>query len=777
MFRSVNKEADRIDAREKVTGRVKYAADITFGRQLTAKTVYSSYPHAKIIKIDTAEAEAVPGVAAVITAADIPGSNEMFGRFPVLAEKVVKHIGDGVAVVAAETPEAAEEGAAKVRVEYRELPAAETVEEALASGAVLVHDDAEGNIIENTHYPMYFGETGRGFSEAEVVLERSYSTHFVDQAYIEPEAVIALPDYYRYGIEIHGCIQNPYSIRQNVAAVVNMKIPQIKVIHSTIGGSFGGKDESVMLMAARLSILALKTNRPVKMVLTREESFLESCKRHPYISHYKIGAKKDGTLTAVEDLIYTQGGAYNNKAMFANWRGSVHAAGPYRVPHVKTDLYGVYTNTIYGGAYRGFSAPQIVFCNESLIDELAYELGMSPKELRLKNCVRPGDQIATGQILDPEKMPAPLYEMIEDVCSRSGFDEKWKRFPEENKTSGHLKRGIGMAITFRGTGLGGEGIDTAEARVIIEKDGSVNIQSDLTEMGQGMRTAHAQIVAEILGITLDRVTFLNTDTSVAMDGGPTVASRGTLAGGRAMMIASEELRQRLCQVAAFELHCREDEIISENNLFFQAGKRDNSIGFEKLIDSATMNFGHSLSAQGWHNPGPEELDHKTGLGNAYPSYIFGAAVSEITVDTDTGKIDVKKLTASYEVGRAINPQIVKGQLMGGLLQGIGFGIYEEIAFDKGYMKTLNYDDYLIPTIKDIPEFDITLYETDDHVGPFGAKGVGEIGVELGAPSVANALYHATGKRIRELPMNLEKVVLGKALGKHQGGETVCVEAI
>jgi CO/xanthine dehydrogenase Mo-binding subunit len=777
MFRSINKEAERIDAYEKVTGRVKYAADITFGNQLYAKTVYSSYPHAEITSIDPSEAEQVPGVVLIITAADVPGKNEMFGRFPVLAEREVKHIGDGVAVVAAETPEAAEEAAGKVKVAYRELPLAETAEDALAPGAVLVHEDAAGNIMENTHYPMYFGDVEKGFAEADVVLEQRYTTHYVDQAYIEPEAIIALPDYYRRGVEIHGCIQNPYSIRQNVAAVLNLKMSEVKVLQSTIGGSFGGKDESVMLMAARLSVIAVKTNRPVKMVLTREESFLESCKRHPCVSRYKVGAKKDGTLTAVEDIIYTVGGAYNNKAMFANWRGSVHAAGPYRVPHVKTDLYGVYTHTVYGGAYRGFSAPQIVFCNESLMDELAEELGLTPKEIRLKNCVRPGDQIATGQRLDPEKMPAPLYEMIEDVCKRAGFDAKWKQYREENKKPGTVKRGIGLAVTFRGTGLGGEGIDTADSRVTIEKDGSVTIQSGLTEMGQGMRTAHAQIVAEVLGISLDRITFLTTDTSATMDGGPTVASRGTLAGGRAMMIAAEKLRRRLAYVAAGMFGCGEDEIVHEDNMVFPAGKRGNAAALEQLIDTAAAGLGLSLSAVGWHNPGPEHLDHKTGQGNAYPSYIYGAAVTEIRVDTGTGKIDVEKLTAAYEIGRAINPQIVKGQLMGGLLQGIGFGIYEEIAFDGGYMKTLNYDDYLIPTVKDIPDFDIILYETDHRVGPFGAKGVGEIGVELAAPSIANALYNATGRRVRELPMNLEKVLLGKDLRRPKGGAAVCVDAI
>ncbi len=763
-YQVVNKPVNRVDAYEKVTGLVKYVGDVNFGHQLYAKTVYTQFPHAKIIKIDTSRAEALEGVAAVITARDVPASNSMFGRFPVLAEKVAKYIGDGLAVVAAETKAIAEAAAALVEVEYEELDGVWNVDEAV-DVKEKVHPELSDNEIEGTRFPMYMGDVDKGFADADMIIERTYRTQFADQAYIEPEVIIALPDPYRVGVEIHGSIQNPYSIRENVAKVLGYKLSQVRIVQGTIGGSFGGKDESVMMMAARCAILALKTKRAVKMVLTREECFSESCKRHAYRSHYKIGVKKDGTITAIQDTVWVQGGAYNNKAMFTNWRASVHAAGAYFCPNIKNDIAGVYSNTIYGGAYRGFSAPQLVFANESLMDEVAAELGMDPKAFRLKNCLKANDEIATGQILKPGMIEVPLGEMIEDTCRRADWDRKRKEFAEENKSSGPVKKGIGMSITYRGTGLGGEGIDTSGATVTIDKDGSVNIQSNMIEMGQGMRTVHAQIVAETLGVKMDRITFSTSDTSITMDGGPTVASRGTLAGGKAMLLAAQKLKDRMLKVAAEEWSVDAAELEMEGEVISHKAKKELEIGFDDLVVRCLQGLGITLSAQGWHTPGPEHLDHHTGRGNAYPSYIYGVAVSEISVDTDTGQISMDKVTLSYELGRAINPQQVEGQLIGGFMQGAGYGIMEDMESSKGYLLTKNFDDYMIPTSADVPEFDLKLFEVDDNIGPFGAKGVGEIGIELAAPSIANALKHATGKRVRELPLNLERVLIGRNLSK------------
>ncbi|MFW6409594.1 MAG: xanthine dehydrogenase family protein molybdopterin-binding subunit [Halanaerobiales bacterium] len=766
MYSEIKNSSNRVDGYEKVTGKAKFGEDLNFGNQLYAKTVYSEYPRAKIIEIDTSRAEAMEGVEIVITADDVPGDNEMFGRFPVLAEDEVKYIGDGVAVVAAKSKEIAEKAVRKVEVKYKKLPGVYNIDEA-KNNKELVHEDKEDNIIEHSHHHLRHGDVEKGFAEADVILERSYKTPFAEQAYIEPEVIVALPDPYRQGLEIHGSIQNPYSIRQNVASVLNLKLSEVKVIHSTIGGSFGGKDESVMMMAARSGVIALKTGRPVKMVLSREESMKESCKRHAYELNYKIGAKKDGTIVAIEDKIYTQGGPYNNKAMFANWRGSIHAAGPYNVEHIKTDYYGVYTNTIYGGAYRGFSAPQTVFGVESLIDELAAELDMSPREIRLKNVLKPGDEFATGQKFgsNPSDIPAPLKEMIEDTCQRADYDKKIKEYNEFNDDNSPFKKGIGIACTIRGAGLGGEGIDTAGATLTIDQDGSIHLQTDLTEMGQGMRTVHSQIAAETLGVSLNRFTFDNTDTSVVMDGGPTVASRGTLAGGQAVRLAGKKLLKRLHQVAAYKLGCEANKLISKDDKICHQNDENLNISFEKVVQAALEEKGLSLSAQGWYNPGPEELDEKTGKGNAYPTYVYGCAVTEITVDTATGKIDVDKITADYDIGTPVNPQQAKGQIYGGLMQGLGYGIIEDLKDKNGYLEVDNFDEFLIPGIKDIPEFDIKFYDSNDGFGPYGAKSVGELGIELVAPSINNAFFQATGRRIREIPLNLERSLLGRDLSK------------
>lgn len=766
MYNEIKKSSNRLDGYEKVTGKAKFGADLNFGNQLYAKTVYSEYPRAKIVEIDTEKAKEIKGVVEIITAKDIPGKNEMFGRFPVLAKDEVKYIGDGVAVVAAESKEIAKKAAKKIKVKYQELAGVYSIKESL-NKKKLVHEDKKDNIIEHSHHLMRAGNIEEGFEKADVIIERTYRTPFAEQAYIEPEVILAVPDPYRQGIEFHGSIQNPYNIRETVAPVLNLNLSQVKVIHSTIGGSFGGKDESMMLIAGRTGVIALKTGRPVKMVLSREESMKESCKRHSYELNYKIGAKKDGTILAIKDEVYTQGGPYNKQAMFANWRGSVHATGPYRIENVKTDYYGVYTNTIYGGAYRGFSAPQTVFGIESLIDELSEKLEISPKEIRLKNVLRPGDKFVTGQEFgsDSSEIPAPLLEMIKDTTRRAKYDKKIKEYNEFNKKNKKVKKGIGISTTLRGSGLGGEGIDTAGATIIIDQDGSINLHCGLTEMGQGMRTVHSQIAAETLGVSLDRFSFSNTDTSINMDGGPTVASRGTLAGGKAVILAGEKLLRRLHKVAAEKLGCEEQKLISNNDKIYHQNNKDIELSFEKTVKIALKEKGISLSAQGWYNPGPEEISEETGRGNAYPTYVYGCAVIEITVDTETGKVDANKITADYDIGTPINPQQAKGQLYGGLMQGLGYSIIEDLKDKKGYMDADNFDEFLIPSIKDMPEFDISFYESDDSFGPYGAKSVGELGIELVAPAIANAFAQATGKRLREIPINLERGLLGRDLSK------------
>lgn len=797
-YSHVGKEYQRVDAWEKVTGRARFGADTRFSGELTAKSLYSSMPRGKILNIDTSKAEALPGVAAVITAADVPGSNVLDGRFQVLAESEVKYIGDAIAAVAADSPKTAQKALKLIEYEIEPIPGVWNLEQADNNNIPPVHSDMPDNAMENTYLPLRKGNTADRMTQADHILERVYTVGFQEQAYIEPESITALPAQFHHGVEVYGCVQNPYTLRKSTAEALGLPQSHVRVVLTAIGGSFGGKDESTVLMASRCSILALKTGRPVRMDLSREECFLESCKRHPFQMEYVLGLQNDGTIPAIEAKVTCQGGPYNNKAQFSNWRAVIHTSGPYRIPNIRADVFGRYTNTIYGGAYRGFSGPQIQFGIETLIDEAAAYLKMNPKDFRLMNVYREGDTTSCGQLLKEGQISAPLGLMIRETCDRADFDRKWLEWPEHaeqvplsgsGRIPGNVKsvgsagseesekliqqtgedqsirRGIGLAVTYRGSGLGGEGLDTSSAMITICGDGSVMLFSGHTEMGQGMRTAHAQIAAEALGIDPRRIAFRHSDTSITLDGGPTVASRGTQSGGRAVLDAACRLKTRLITAASKKHELPEDRLDIIRDSLIDTGSGEFLCSFTELIDYCIYPLGTNLSAQGWYNPGLYHIDEETQQGDCYQTYTHGAAAAEITVDTVTGRISVDRITVSYELGTAINPQLAYGQFAGGLLQGVGYALFEEMHEHEGYLKTLNFDDYLIPTAMDIPQLDIKLYETENPEGPYGAKGIGEIGIELAAPAIGNAIFHATGKRLRDLPFSLERVVLGKSLEK------------
>jgi CO/xanthine dehydrogenase Mo-binding subunit len=750
-----SKPLPRSDARAKVTGKALYGNDCNLYHQLYAKTVYSSYPNALIESIDCTEAYNVPGVVAVITAQDLPNDPIMFGRFPVLAKDEVKFIGDGLAVVAAETFEAASYAARLVKVNYKKiLPPILDIASALETGKDKVHNDKGDNIIEESQYHLIHGEVGQAFSKASLVLERTYQTGFVDNGYIEPESILASYDPNAKVMTIQGSIQNPYSVRSSVAGVLGWPLNLVRVIQSTIGGSYGGKDESAMILAARAAILVLKTGRPVKMTMGRDESLLASSKRHPFTSSYRIALSPEGEMLAIQSNHEVLGGPYNKQARYANWRASIHAAGPYRIANVHTTIEALYSHTLYGGAYRGFSAPQITFAFESLADECAEALQMNPHHFRLQNCLKPFDLLPTGQVLKPNRFPANLAQLIEAVCEKTSFDEKWKQ-NKENQDKGEILSGIGLSVSFRGAGLGGEGIDTGSASLTIDLDGYVQLSTGFTEMGQGVSTTICQVAAEELGIDLQYINWGTTDTSANMDAGPTVASRGLVSGGNAVRNATTQLKERIATALFTDLNCLPADIEFRDN-YLWVGK-NKKLSFKEAVALCLGKKGLSLSCVGWTSLGSHGFDPASGKGEAYPSYLWGATVAEVVVDTGLGTIQVKHLTSAVELGKAINPQIVRGQLIGASVQGLGYALMEEIDCQDGYLHTKNLDDYLMPGALDVPPIDILLFETDDKVGPYGAKGIGEFGVEMVAPAIANAYANATGKRIRELPLKAERI--------------------
>ena len=751
----IGKSERRVDSWGKVTGRAKFAEDYSVGHQLWGKVLRSKHPHAHIRSIDISAALNLPGVEAVLTAQDIPGS-KVFGivlkNQQILAEDRVRYLGDGVALVAAGTKEIAEEALSLIRVEYEPLPVVSDPEEAMRPDAPVLHDDKN----EFVHHKVYKGDIARGFAEADFVLERKFRTQFIEHSYIEPEAVLAEPAE-QGGVKITGSVQNLFSSRRSVADALNVSLNRVQIIQSTLGGSFGGKDEVMTSMCCRAALLALKTGKPVKMVNSREESMLESYKRHPYVLYYKWGAKRDGTITAMEIRCIADGGAYSSMSPFVTWRSVVQATGPYYCENVKTDVFAAYTNNNYTGAMRGFGSPQVNFAIESMMDELAHEVGMSPLEIRMKNGFDEGAVTATGQKLTHT---VSLKEVLTKAADGIDFAKKWKTYGEQRE--GEKRRGIGLACSYRGVSLGAEGTDAAETIVSVQTDGSVIVSSGVTDMGQGAQTQMSQIVAEVLGISMRRIQFLNTNTSRVADSGPTVASRGTIMGGAAAKNAAENVRATLLEVGAGMTGLAAGALDLENDYLVSKNKGERLASFAELA-TACFNSGKPMIGLGWHKSPPTSWHEEEGHGEAYFTFVYGANAAEVEVDMETGKVDVVDFVSVHDVGKAINRAMVIGQMCGGVAMGIGYGLLEEFEFEEAIPKQLNFDEYLIPTSMDVPRIKTVIVENEDATGPFGAKSVGEPTNELAAPAIVNAITHATGTRIYEIPANLERVLLGHKL--------------
>ena len=750
----------RVDALGKVTGRAKFAADYNVAHQLYGKVLRSKHPHARLLGIETSKARQLDSVEAVLTAQDIPGE-KTFGivvkNQAILAVDKVRYLGDGVALVAARTKEIAEEALSRIEVDYEPLPVVSDPEVALGPDAPRIHGD------DNTfvHHKVRKGDIERGFAQADFIIEQTFKTPFVEHAYLEPEAVLAEPAEHG-GVVITGSVQNLFSSRRSVAAALKLDLNRVQIVQATLGGSFGGKDEVMTALCCRAALLALATGKSVKMVNSREESMLESYKRHPYVLHYKWGAKHDGSITAMEIRCIADGGAYASMSPFVTWRSVVQATGPYYCENVKTDVYAVYTNNNYTGAMRGFGSPQVNFAIESMMDDLAEKVGKDPLEIRLQNGFDAGAVTATGQKLTHL---VSLKEVLTKATDAANFLAKWKEY--RTAPDAPAKRGIGLACSYRGVSLGAEGTDAVGAIVSVQTDGSVIVSSGITDMGQGAQTQMSQIAAEVLGIAMDRIQFLNTNTSRVPDSGPTVASRGTIMGGSAAKKAAELVRATLLSVAADMTGRNPDTLDLKDNYLTDAKSGERLASFSELAAEG-FRRGKPLFGFGWHKAPPTSWHEDEGKGDAYFTFVYGANVAEVEVDTETGKVDVVGFVSCHDVGKAINRNTVLGQFYGGVAMGLGYGLLEEFDFKDAVPKQLNFDEYLIPTAMDVPRIEGIIVENEDAAGPFGAKSVGEPTNELAAPAIVNAIFNATGKRVCEIPATLERVLLGHKLSR-QGG--------
>lgn len=765
-FHVIHESKPRIDGVEKVTGKARYAADLYLDGMLYAGVLRSPYTSAKVTKIDTSKAKAIEGVEAVVTFQDLRKTKSWAG-YMYLTDHI-RYAGDCVAMVAAQSKSLVEDALEAIEVEYEELPGVYTIDDALKEGAPLVHEEYPGNVFQDSVYHIRKGDVQKGFEEADVILEREYRTQYIEHSYIEPEAVVAYPDPNNGIMTVYASAQNPFFTRRYVSDILGIPMNKVRMIQAVLGGTFGGKEEGIGLVTGRAAYLANLTQKPVKFVFTREDSFLESSKRHPFRLRYKIGAKKDGKIVAFEGEQVDNCGAYNNQTQFMNWRANVHSSGPYEIENIKTDTYGVFTNNIHSGAMRGYSSPSLIFGQEQLIEELAEELGMSEIELRRINCLKDGSITATGVPVDC----VILQQIMDETVEKTDYVRKHEQYKQQGETE--KKKGIGLAICYRGCGLGAESPDASGCMMIANEDGSVSINSGLAENGQGLKTAYAQIAAEALGVRYEDIQFPQLDSQAIADSGMTVASRGTVMGAQSVRKAGEKLKKIMIKNAlelkAFSLEnteltydeLTEEDVELENSVFFLKKHPEIQAEFSAVTNSCIWT-GKQLAAYEWFIPEDLPQDHATGQGKAFPTFAYGCVVAEVEVDMRTGYVDLKKVTASHDVGVAINPALIKGQIYGGIVMGQGYGIMEDVAPSKGKVKNRNFDSYILPTAMDAPEMDVNIFESGDPTGTYGAKSIGEPATEAVAAAIANAVYNATGKRVRENPCDLETVLLGKKL--------------
>ncbi|NLB35175.1 MAG: xanthine dehydrogenase family protein [Elusimicrobia bacterium] len=758
-FAVITKPLTRPDSEDKVTGRAVYADDLNMPGALFARQVYSEHPHAIIKNVDTSLALKYPGVKAVITGQDAPGK-KTYGNViedqPAIAFDKVRHMGDVVAVVAAETERQARAAAALVKVDYEILPGIFDPREAMKEGAPLLYEEKKTNV--QIPQKVRNGDIEKGFSEADIIIEEEFTTPFVEHSYLEPEAALAFIDS-NGSIRLKGSFQNPFTARRVIAEFLGIGKNRVRIQKTTLGGSFGGKDEIMSGIGCRLALLTSITGRPVRMANSREDSFVESHKRHPFYMKYKVGAKKDGRLCAVKSEVVVDSGAYCSMGPYVALRGIVQGAGPYKVDNVYSDGFSVYTNNPYAGAMRGFGSPQTNVAIEAIMDILAEKLNIDPVEIRLRNVIEKGDKSPTGQVMNHE---SGLREALETAAESIKWEEKHEKYsvPQE----GPLKKGIGIACCMRGVSLGAEGLDAAAASVSVQDDGSVIVTTGISDHGQGSQGVMTQIVAEVLGINASRVIYFEPDTALIPDSGPTVASRGTFMGGNAVKDAAEKVKAKLLKIAAELLETPENKIYAADDIYYAEDNPDIIVGFEDLVDECTGRA-VPLFDYGWYVMPHIHWDEEEGVGDAYYTYVYSVNAAEVTVDTETGKVTVDNFVASHNSGRALNPTQFLGQMFGGSSMGIGFALYEELELEEGRLQTLNFDKYTLPTACDLPEFVGHIVERPDPEGPFGAKSLGEPATEVAAAAVLNALAQATGNRVQHLPASLERVLLGKKLTK------------
>ena len=722
---TVGKSLPRVDARGKVTGETLYSGDLTLPDMLHMKILFTDRPHARVLSIDTSKAESAPGVVAVYTAKDVP-VNEYGLQWqdqPVLCgpgsskpgTDVVRFVGDQVAAVVAQTEAQAAAAVQRIQVEYEDLPVVTDPVEAMKPDAPRVHEHiGDSNIC--VHYKIRKGNVEEAFARADVIVEGEYRTPVQEHAYLQPEAGLSYIDEEgRITIACGG--QWTHEDRHQVAHAMGMTNEEIRIVYPAIGGAFGGRED--MSVQIVLALATWKLKKPVKIVWSRHESMIGHGKRHASVVHAKWGATKDGKVIAIENELIGDGGAYMYTSNKVLGNSAITSTGPYNIPNVKTDVYGVYTNHVPGAAFRGFGAPQALFMAEMQMNKLAEKLGMDPVEFRLKNALKDGDPMGVGT---PSPSPVTVIQCIEAARERI----QWKEGKKKEVLPSHIKRGRGFAAGFKNVGFSFGYQENCWAKVEIHGNGEIErvvLHHAAAEVGQGTHTVMVQMAAEAVGVPFEKVQLIASDSATMENSGSVSASRMTFMSGNAIRGAAE--------VALKKWKSEERPAIGE--LKYLAPRTTH---FEKETGYSTPNF----------------------------AYAFVAQAVEVEVDTETGHVRVKRFVSADDVGQAINPALVEGQVEGAVVQAQGYAILEDWKTQDGRVLTDQLSTYLIPTIWDIPEkVETVLVEVPDPNGPWGARGLGELPFLPVAPAIGAAIHDAVGVWVDEFPFTPERVL--RALGR------------
>jgi len=746
----IGKRQSGLDERDKVIGKVIFADDYTMPGMLFGKVFRSTRPSALIKRLDVSKARALEGVVCVLTAEDVPNNESvknvvgqttevglLEATNQVLARDRVRYFGEPVALVAAETLETACDAIELIEIEYEDLPAVFDPLEARKPDAPRIH--GENNVIAS--WKLRKGDVNKGFEQADVIVENTYRTPRQEHAHLEPEAGVAW-------VDDMGVINIRYAAQviehyRDVATVLGLPESRVRVIGTLIGGGFGGKED--ITVEVFLGLLAWKTGKPVKLTYTREEMGFGRHKRPPTVLRYRHGATRDGKLVAMEAEIVSDAGAYVYLTPWILIYSTVHCTGPYEIPNVKVDANSVLTNNIMTSAFRGFGGMEVAFAYESQMDELALALGMDPVDFRSINFFKKGSETANFQTITSEVM-------LEEAASKA-----MAALGKRSKGDQHRKVGRGVACIWQSYGRMTYLHDTSNAWVNLEMDGSAVVRSGIPDLGGGQRESLRVIVAEVLGLPLDEVHVISTDSQVTPLAGTVTATRALMMSGNAAKLAAENVRKIITDKASQMLDVSPEKLDLKDKTVYSTADTKKSLRLVDVIKQCATEQILPQSLATFKAPTSDPVTGEVITDPVFPDYTFGAQAAEVEVDTETGEVKVLKWASAYDIGQAINLNRAEGQMEGGAAQGMGFGLMEDYLEKDGVPWTWTLHEYLVPTSKDVPDIETIVLQSKSGKGPFGAKGIGEPAITAAAPAVLNAIRDAVGVRIKHIPATPERI--------------------